>query len=63
MSHIKENYKQNICNKCHIAIFSKSFVTCLKCEKSIKNVYIEILYEQILLTAKQDTRHAKIEEN
>ena len=28
-----------------------------------KNVYIEIWYEQILLTAKQDTRNAKIKEN
>ena len=61
---MKENDEQNIiCNKCYNAIFRESLVTCLTYGKTIKNVYIEIWYEQMLLTAKPDTRNAKITEN
>ena len=64
VSQMKQNDEQNIiCNKCHNTIFSESLVTCLTCVKTMKNVYIEICYEQILLTAKRDTRNAKITEN
>ena len=43
VSQMKENDEQNaICNNCHNAILRESLVTCLLCEKTIKNVYIEI---------------------
>ena len=65
VNQMKENYEQNIiCNNCHNANFRKYLATCLTCEKTMKkNVYIEILFEQILLAAKQDTRNAEIKEN
>ena len=64
VSQIKQNDQQKIIyNKCHNAIFRQSLVTCLTCEKTMKKVYIEICYEQVLLTTKQDTRNAKIKEN
>ena len=40
VSQMKENDEQNIiCNKCHNAIFRESLVTCLRCGKTIINVY------------------------
>ena len=61
---MKENDEQNIiCNKCHNAICREFLVACLKYMKTMKNVYIEISCEQILLTGKQHTIHSKITEN
>ena len=38
-----ENDEQYIiCNEFHNAILRESLVTCLTCDKTIKNVYIEI---------------------
>ena len=65
VSQMTEIDEENImCNKCHNAICRESLVTCLTCTKTMKkNVYIEIWYEQILLTEKQHTRNGKITEN
>ena len=60
-----ENDTQNIiCNKCHNAICRESPVTCLICTKTVKKkLYIETLYQHILLTRKQHTRNGQITEN
>ena len=64
VSQMKENDEQNIiCNKCYNAICRESLVTCLTCTKTMKkNVYIEIWFEQILLTGTQHKRNGKITE-
>ena len=52
--------KRFLCNKCHNTILRQSHVTCLTCDKTMKkNVDIEILHGQILLTGKQDTTNAE----
>ena len=65
VNQMTENDEQNIiCNKCHNAIFRESLVTYLTCDNTMKkNVYIEIWYQQILLTGKQDIRNAEIKHN
>ena len=64
VNQMTENDEQNIiCNKCHNTILGESLVTCLTCDKTIKNVHFEIWYGKILLTGKQDTRNAKIKQN
>ena len=43
VNQMTKNDGQNfICNKCHNTILRESLVTCFTCDKTIKNVHIEI---------------------
>ena len=60
----KNDEKNIIFNKCHHAIWQR--IPCYMShmhENCEKNFYIEIWYENMLLTRKQHTRNGKITEN